>query len=230
MTGIVWFRRDLRLRDHPALRAALDRHDRVVPVFCFDDRLLHGRHASGSRTQFLLECLAELDDDLRGIGSGLVVRRGRPEHELPVLAREAGDRAPLHGRRQPVRAAARRSHAPGAGGARRRDGRAPGALRGGRRRRCSHAAGQAVHGLLPVSSQLAGPRAPRCPDGAQPDAATAVPAREGPPPLARGARAQAGGGESTERRRGGGARSARPLPRRPGCATTRTTTMLLAAT
>ena len=32
-----------------------------MPVFCLDDRLLHGRHASGPRTQFLLECLRDLD-------------------------------------------------------------------------------------------------------------------------------------------------------------------------
>ena len=38
--AIVWLTRDLRVRDHPALRAALDAHDRVVPVFCLDDRLL----------------------------------------------------------------------------------------------------------------------------------------------------------------------------------------------
>jgi deoxyribodipyrimidine photo-lyase len=87
-TGIVWFRRDLRIRDHPALRAALERHERVVPVFCFDDRLLHGRHASGPRTQFLLECLAELDSELRERGSGLVIRHGRPERELVEVARE----------------------------------------------------------------------------------------------------------------------------------------------
>lgn len=89
-TGIVWLRRDLRIRDHPALGAALDAHDRVVPVFCFDERLLHGRHASGPRTQFLLECLADLDRELRGRGSGLVIRRGRPERELVELARRVG--------------------------------------------------------------------------------------------------------------------------------------------
>jgi deoxyribodipyrimidine photo-lyase len=88
--GIVWFGRDLRVRDHPALRAALDRHDRVVPVFCFDDRLLHGRHSSGPRTQFMLECLAALDDQLRARGSGLVVRHGPPERELAALARKVG--------------------------------------------------------------------------------------------------------------------------------------------
>ena len=89
-SGIVWFRRDLRVRDHPALRAALDAHERVVPMFCFDDRLLRGRHESGPRTQFLLECLAELDAELRERGSGLVVRHGPPERELVELAGELG--------------------------------------------------------------------------------------------------------------------------------------------
>lgn len=90
MTAIVWFRRDLRVHDHPALRAALAAHERVVPVFCLDDRLLHGRHASGARTQFLLECLADLDASLRERGGGLVVRHGPPERELPALANELG--------------------------------------------------------------------------------------------------------------------------------------------
>ena len=90
MSAIVWFRRDLRVHEHPALRAALDAHNDVVPVFCFDDRLLHGRHASGPRTQFLLECLADLDGSLRKRGSSLVVRHGPPERELAALADEIG--------------------------------------------------------------------------------------------------------------------------------------------
>ncbi len=64
-----------------------------MPVFCFDDRLLHGRHESGARTQFLLECLEDLDAGLRERGSSLVVRHGRSERELPELAREVGARA-----------------------------------------------------------------------------------------------------------------------------------------
>jgi deoxyribodipyrimidine photo-lyase len=88
MTALLWLTRDLRIHDHPALRAALDDHERVVPVFCFDDRLLHGRHASGPRTQFLLDCLADLDAALRTRGSGLVLRHGAPERELPALAAE----------------------------------------------------------------------------------------------------------------------------------------------
>ncbi len=95
MTAIVWFRRDLRAHDHPALRAALAQDDLVVPVFCLDEALLHGRHASGPRTQFLLECLAELDGALRERGSGLVLRQGPPERELAELVRQTNART-LH--------------------------------------------------------------------------------------------------------------------------------------
>ncbi len=88
MTALLWLRRDLRMHDHPALEAARGAAAQLVPVFCFDERLLRGRHASGPRTQFLLECLADLDRSLRARGSRLVVRHGRPEEEIPNLARE----------------------------------------------------------------------------------------------------------------------------------------------
>ncbi len=88
-TAILWLRRDLRIRDHPALEAARAA-ERMVPVFCFDDGLLAGRHASGPRTQFMLECLAELAEKLSDRGSRLFVRHGPPERELARLATETG--------------------------------------------------------------------------------------------------------------------------------------------
>jgi len=88
-TAILWYRRDLRVHDHPALRAALDGHDRVVPVFVLDDALLGGRYASAARTEFMLGCLRALGDALRERGSGLVVPHGRPEQEIPALAGDA---------------------------------------------------------------------------------------------------------------------------------------------
>jgi deoxyribodipyrimidine photo-lyase len=93
MTALLWLRRDLRVHDHPAFDAARAGADHLVPVFCFDDRLLNGRHASGPRTQFLLECLTDLDASLRRRGTRLVVRHGRPEDQLPALARECDARA-----------------------------------------------------------------------------------------------------------------------------------------
>jgi deoxyribodipyrimidine photo-lyase len=94
-TALVWFRRDLRLHDHPALDAARDGAERLICVFCFDDRLLGGRHASGPRTQFMLECLHELDEGLRARGSRLFVRHGNPADELATLSDEVGATA-LH--------------------------------------------------------------------------------------------------------------------------------------
>jgi len=89
-TALVWFRRDLRVHDHPALIAALEQADTVIPVFCIDDRLLGGRHASGPRVRFMLECVSDLRRALAARGGGLVVVRGRPEVELARLAAEVG--------------------------------------------------------------------------------------------------------------------------------------------
>src|SRR5687768_13282369 len=94
-TAIVWFRRDLRVHDHPALHAAVAGFDRVVCAFVLDEALLDGRYRSPSRTRFMLACLEELDGALRERGGGLTLRRGRPERELPGLARETAATAVL---------------------------------------------------------------------------------------------------------------------------------------
>src|ERR671916_3123048 len=86
-TALVWFRRDLRVHDHPALTAAHREADQVVPVFVLDPRLLDGgRFPSANRAWFLLASLRELREALRDRGADLVVRRGRPEQVLPQLA------------------------------------------------------------------------------------------------------------------------------------------------
>ena len=90
-TAIVWFRRDLRVHDHPALTAAHREVERVVPVFVLDPRLLDaGRFPSANRAWFLLASLRELRAALRERGGELWVRSGRPESVLPELAREVG--------------------------------------------------------------------------------------------------------------------------------------------
>ncbi|MBM7515595.1 cryptochrome/photolyase family protein [Nocardioides nitrophenolicus] len=88
--SILWFRRDLRLGDHPALLAAAA-DGPVLPLFVLDP-VLWG--ASGDvRRAFLLRTLRALDADLRRHGPGLVVRAGRPETVLPALVAEVGARA-----------------------------------------------------------------------------------------------------------------------------------------
>jgi len=88
-TAILWFRRDLRISDNPALAAAAEA-DRLVPVFCFEPGLLGGRHASPSRNAYLLASLRELDESLRRAGSKLHYRAGDPAIELAALVTDSG--------------------------------------------------------------------------------------------------------------------------------------------
>jgi deoxyribodipyrimidine photo-lyase len=83
-TSVLWFRRDLRLRDNPALLAARDAGpDGVLPLFVLDDVL---RKPSGApRLAYLYRSLRALDDALDG---RLVVLRGKPENVLPRVVRE----------------------------------------------------------------------------------------------------------------------------------------------
>ncbi len=81
----MWFRRDLRLADNPALFEACSSHDEVLPLFVHDDRLR--APAGAARLRFLGGCLAALDEALDGF---LVCRAGDPVSVLPRLAREVG--------------------------------------------------------------------------------------------------------------------------------------------
>jgi deoxyribodipyrimidine photo-lyase len=79
MTAIHWFRRDLRLRENPALDAALRAADgRIIPLFILDNTLLTGANAGSARIAFMLDTLRALDAALRERGSRLVLRRGDP--------------------------------------------------------------------------------------------------------------------------------------------------------
>ena len=82
-TSLLWFRRDLRLSDSPALLAARDAADDVLAVFVLDPRLLGP--AGAPRTTFLLRCLYDLSDQLDG---RLCVVRGDPVQLIPRLAGE----------------------------------------------------------------------------------------------------------------------------------------------
>ena len=85
MTNLLWFRRDLRLDDHPALLAAAGGGDDVLGVFVADEKLLA---PSGSpRRAFLAGCLRELSDSM---GGRLLVTAGRPEQVVAALAERVG--------------------------------------------------------------------------------------------------------------------------------------------
>ena len=60
--SIVWFRRDLRITDHPALLEAIASSDEIVPVFILDKNLI-GQSGS-KRLAYLGQSLRALDDSL----------------------------------------------------------------------------------------------------------------------------------------------------------------------
>lgn len=77
----MWFRRDLRLRDNPALAAALNDGD-VLPLFVIDPAF---GGAGAPRRAMLHECLTSLRD---ATGGALVIRTGDPSAVVPDLADE----------------------------------------------------------------------------------------------------------------------------------------------
>ncbi len=84
-TAVMWFRRDLRLTDQPALAAAAA-HGPVVALFVLDPRL--SGPAGGPRLSYLYRTLQSLDEALRERGGALAIRLGRPEVEVPAVVRE----------------------------------------------------------------------------------------------------------------------------------------------
>jgi deoxyribodipyrimidine photo-lyase len=86
--AVVWFRRDLRTADHPALLAALAAADQVVPVFVVDRVLLGGRTSGPNRRAFLHGALRSLARDLEALGGRLLLLEGDPVQVVPALARQ----------------------------------------------------------------------------------------------------------------------------------------------
>ncbi|MFJ8208200.1 cryptochrome/photolyase family protein [Streptomyces sp. NPDC096033] len=89
-TAVVLYTSDLRLHDHPPLRAALASCDRVVPLFVRDRAVERAGFAVPNRLAFLADCLADLDAGLRTRGGRLVLRSGEVVDEVCTLVREAG--------------------------------------------------------------------------------------------------------------------------------------------
>jgi deoxyribodipyrimidine photo-lyase len=112
-TVVVWFRRDLRVHDHPALWEAATGARSVVPLFVVDPALFRAERTAPARRAFLAGSIAALDAALRERGSWLVVRTGAPRDVVPAIAAEVAAEAVLvsrdvtpHARRRDRRVAA----------------------------------------------------------------------------------------------------------------------------
>src|ERR1700754_2562396 len=89
-TAVVWFRRDLRVRDQPMFLAAADAADRALGLFVLDPALL--QPSGAARRTYLYRSLRSLD---AALGGRLLVVQGDPVRVVPRIAAEV-DASTVH--------------------------------------------------------------------------------------------------------------------------------------
>ncbi|MFD8307628.1 cryptochrome/photolyase family protein [Streptomyces sp. NPDC059690] len=95
--SVALFTADLRLHDHPPLRAA-NEAQAVVPLFVRDEGVTGAGFAAPNRLAFLADCLRDLDSGLRERGGRLVVRSGDVVDEVcKVVAETDADEVHMAG-------------------------------------------------------------------------------------------------------------------------------------
>ncbi|WP_433875511.1 cryptochrome/photolyase family protein [Sinomonas atrocyanea] len=87
-TALVWFRDDLRVRDNPALRAALV-HGPTVALYVLDESSPGIRPLGGAARWWLHHGLEDLASSLEHLGVPLVLRRGPAAAVVPEVAAQA---------------------------------------------------------------------------------------------------------------------------------------------
>ncbi|MFD4240289.1 cryptochrome/photolyase family protein [Streptomyces sp. NPDC058525] len=87
--AIVLYTSDLRVHDHPPLRAALSSATEVVPLFVRDSHIEAAGFDAPNRQAFLADCLTDLDAGLRARGGRLILRSGDPVAAVGAVAQES---------------------------------------------------------------------------------------------------------------------------------------------
>lgn len=105
---LMWFGRDLRLDDNPALHAAVATGLPVIPVFLWSSQEDSPPAGAASRW-WLHQSLLRLDESLRAKGSRLIIRRGPEAESLIPLAAECNAPRVFHNRVYEPSALARES-------------------------------------------------------------------------------------------------------------------------
>jgi deoxyribodipyrimidine photo-lyase len=85
--ALVWFKRDLRLRDHAPLAEAMH-FEQALALVVIEPQWLASAECDPRHVAFLLDCVAELQRDLAARGLTLIVRTGELPQVLQSLRRE----------------------------------------------------------------------------------------------------------------------------------------------
>lgn len=91
---LVWFKRDLRVEDHPPLAGAAEAvqvgHGAVLPLYIVEPDVIHAPDYAARHWHFTRDCLLELREALASLGMPLVVRMGGALDILQTLHVEYG--------------------------------------------------------------------------------------------------------------------------------------------
>lgn len=85
---ILWFRRDLRLRDNEVVALASANNASVLPCFIIDPWFYQQLDVGKARVRFLFESLENLNSNLLSLGSQLYIFEGESVAILQALTRE----------------------------------------------------------------------------------------------------------------------------------------------
>lgn len=90
---LVWFKNDLRLRDHLPLTQALADAEEIIPFYCFEDKFYQESFfnlpkTGAARAQFILESLTELQSRIADLGSELQVYQGSVSEGIAEIHRQ----------------------------------------------------------------------------------------------------------------------------------------------
>ncbi len=87
MTILVWFRRDLRISDNPALWSALQSSDLVVPVYIHDPGEAYVWRPGAASNWYLHQSIRALSKDLAAHGLPLLILKGPIPQKLISIAK-----------------------------------------------------------------------------------------------------------------------------------------------
>ncbi|RIZ64899.1 MAG: deoxyribodipyrimidine photo-lyase [Methylococcales bacterium] len=83
------FRRDLRLQDNNGLNEALRLSKQVLPCFIFDPRQIETHsYQSQPALQFMLQSIADLDQQLQDVGGNLTLYKGLPDQVIASVLKQ----------------------------------------------------------------------------------------------------------------------------------------------
>jgi len=84
---LVWFKRDLRVRDHVALFLAA-KAGPVLPLYIFEPEVICAPDFDELHYNFIHGCLLELNAALAGMGQPLIIRVGEVTHVMDAVHRQ----------------------------------------------------------------------------------------------------------------------------------------------